>query len=91
MKVRFEANNAHDAGVTRCLLMTHSGHSGAYASDVYFGGAHCAGASLLRSDPADLVPLTAGNIWKLPRVGPTAHELPTTELRRLRAAPTKAR
>jgi hypothetical protein len=24
--VRFEGNNGHDADVTRCLLMTHSGH-----------------------------------------------------------------
>jgi len=27
MNVRFEANNGHDADVTRCLLMTQSGHS----------------------------------------------------------------
>ena len=26
MNVRFEGNNGHDAGVTRCLLMTQSGH-----------------------------------------------------------------
>ena len=26
MNVHFEANNGHDADVTRCLLMTHSGH-----------------------------------------------------------------
>ncbi len=26
MNVRFEGNNGHDADVTRCLLMTHSGH-----------------------------------------------------------------
>jgi len=26
MNVRFERNNGHDADVTRCLLMTHSGH-----------------------------------------------------------------
>jgi hypothetical protein len=25
--VRFEGNNGHDADVTRCLLMTHSGHA----------------------------------------------------------------
>ena len=25
MSVRFEENNGHDADVTRCLLMTHSG------------------------------------------------------------------
>ena len=28
MNVRFEGNNGHDADVTRCLLMTQSGHSG---------------------------------------------------------------
>ena len=27
MNVRFEGNNGHDADVTRCLLMTQSGHS----------------------------------------------------------------
>jgi hypothetical protein len=27
MNVRFEWNNGHDADVTRCLLMTHSGHA----------------------------------------------------------------
>ena len=26
MNLRFEGNNGHDADVTRCLLMTHSGH-----------------------------------------------------------------
>jgi hypothetical protein len=26
MNVRFEGNNGHDADVTRCLLMTQSGH-----------------------------------------------------------------
>jgi hypothetical protein len=26
MSVRFEGNNGHEAGVTRCLLLTHSGH-----------------------------------------------------------------
>ena len=26
MNVRFEGNNGHDADVTLCLLMTHSGH-----------------------------------------------------------------
>ena len=26
-KVCFEGKNGHDVGVTRCLLMTHSGHS----------------------------------------------------------------
>ena len=26
MHVRFEGNNGHDADVTRCLLMTQSGH-----------------------------------------------------------------
>jgi hypothetical protein len=26
MNVRFEGNNGHDADLTRCLLMTHSGH-----------------------------------------------------------------
>jgi len=29
MNVRFEGNNGHDADVTRCLLMTHSGPYGA--------------------------------------------------------------
>jgi len=27
MNVRFEGNNGHDADVTRCLLLTHSGHT----------------------------------------------------------------
>ena len=27
MNVRFEGNNGHDPDVTRCLLMTHSGHA----------------------------------------------------------------
>ena len=27
MNVRFEGNNGHDADVTRCLLMTQSGHA----------------------------------------------------------------
>jgi hypothetical protein len=27
MNVRFEGNNGHDADVTRCLLLTQSGHS----------------------------------------------------------------
>jgi hypothetical protein len=27
MDVRFEGNNGHDADMTRCLLMTQSGHS----------------------------------------------------------------
>ena len=26
MNVRFEGNNGHDADVTRCLLLTQSGH-----------------------------------------------------------------
>ena len=29
MNVRFEGKNGHDADVTRCPLMTLSGHSGA--------------------------------------------------------------
>jgi hypothetical protein len=29
MTVRFDGNNGHDADVTRCLLMTQSGHPGA--------------------------------------------------------------
>jgi enoyl-CoA hydratase/carnithine racemase len=28
MDVRFDGNNGHDADMTRCLLMTHSGHFG---------------------------------------------------------------
>ena len=28
MNVRFERNNGHDADVTRCLLLTQSGHEG---------------------------------------------------------------
>ena len=30
MNVRFEGNNGHDADVTRCLLLTQSGHNACY-------------------------------------------------------------
>jgi len=35
MNVRFEGNNGHDADVTRCLLMTHSGHCQCHRRDAY--------------------------------------------------------
>jgi len=34
MNVRFEGNNGHDADVTRCLLMTQSGHFVSFAPSV---------------------------------------------------------
>jgi hypothetical protein len=34
MNVSFEGNNGHDADVTRCLLMTHSGHCRAHPSPI---------------------------------------------------------
>ena len=35
MNVRFEGNNGHDVDVTRCLLMTHSGHPTAVPQQIY--------------------------------------------------------
>ena len=37
MNVRFEGNNGHDANVTRCLLMTLSGHREHDATEASWG------------------------------------------------------
>src|SRR6476620_11550657 len=36
MNVRFEGNNGHDAEVTRCLLMTQSGHQRLEGPTLFF-------------------------------------------------------
>jgi hypothetical protein len=39
MNVRFDRNNGHDADVTRCLLMTQSGHPLGDGRNAHFGDA----------------------------------------------------
>jgi hypothetical protein len=39
MDVGFEGNKGHDADVTRCLLMTHSGHPLGDGRNAHFGDA----------------------------------------------------